>query len=201
MRADIDPRARSHLPIHHQALSLEFVEMLERRPASNQIAVGDQNARCFFVGAQNADRLAGLHHQRLIVFELRQRIDDAIERVPITRRLAAAAIDDELFRPFRDFRVEVVHQHAQRAFGLPALCVETRTPRRANGRSVRHSLPFHSRGTRLSTKTSRREAFRLSTSPRRSNHSARASNCLPFGRLNIKHKGGKVARERLQRQN
>ena len=61
LRADIDPRASGHLAIHHQALPFELVEMFERRPASNKIAVRDQHARRIFVRTQDAHRLAGLN--------------------------------------------------------------------------------------------------------------------------------------------
>ena len=53
--------------------------MFERRPASNKISVRDQHTRCVFVRTQDADRLAGLNKQRLVIFKRLERIDDAIE--------------------------------------------------------------------------------------------------------------------------
>src|SRR5665647_1615645 len=47
--------------------------------------------------------------------------DDGVEARPVARRLAGAAVDHELVRCFRDFGVEVVHEHAQGGFLLPAL--------------------------------------------------------------------------------
>ena len=73
------------------------------------------------MGAEDADRLAGLHQQRFVGFEAAQRGDDAIETVPVARGAADAAIDHELARAFGDLGVEVVHEHAQRRFGQPAL--------------------------------------------------------------------------------
>ena len=54
----------------------------------------------------------------------RKRRDDAVERLPVARRPPDAAIDDELARPFGDVGVEIVHEHAQRRFGQPALGAE-----------------------------------------------------------------------------
>ena len=67
LRADVDPRARGHLAVHHQARAIELVEMVERRPVRHQVGVGDQHARRIRVGAEDADRLARLHQQGLVV--------------------------------------------------------------------------------------------------------------------------------------
>jgi hypothetical protein len=45
----------------------------------------------------------------------------AFETLPVSRGAADAAVDDELARPLRHLRVEVVHQHPERRFGEPAL--------------------------------------------------------------------------------
>ena len=121
LAADVDPRARRHLAEHHQALAVELVEMLPGRPVRHEVGVGDQHARRVGVGAEDADRLARLHQQRLVGLELAQRRDDAVEALPVARRAADAAIDDELVRPLGDLGIEVVHQHAQRRLGQPAL--------------------------------------------------------------------------------
>ena len=81
----------------------------------HQVGVGDQDARRVGVRAEHADRLAGLDEQRLIALEAAQRRDDAVERLPIARRAADPAIDDELARPLGDVGIEIVHQHAHAA--------------------------------------------------------------------------------------
>ena len=96
LAADVDPRAGRHLAVHHQALAIELVEMLPGRPVRHEVGVGDQHARRIGMGAEHADRLAGLHQQRLVGFELAQRRDDAVEALPVARRTADAAIDHEL---------------------------------------------------------------------------------------------------------
>ena len=135
-RADIDPRARRHLAVHHQALAIELVEMLPGRPVRHQIGVGDQHARRIRMRAEHADRLAGLHQQRLILLQPAQRLDDAVEAFPVARGAADAAIDHQLLRPLRDHRVEIVHQHPQRRFGQPGFGGEFRAVRRADDAGV-----------------------------------------------------------------
>ena len=56
-----------------------------------------------------------------IALEPLQRGDDAVEALPIARGPPDAAIDHELARPLGDLGVEIVHEHAQRRFGQPAL--------------------------------------------------------------------------------
>ena len=67
LAADVDPRAGRHLAVHHQALAIELVEMLPGRPVRHEVGIGDQHARRIGMGAEHADRLAGLHQQRLVV--------------------------------------------------------------------------------------------------------------------------------------
>jgi hypothetical protein len=62
-----------------------------------------------------------LHQQGFVIFQRAQRRDDCVIAIPVARRLPASAVDDQIFGLLRDFRVEVVHQHAQRSFLLPAL--------------------------------------------------------------------------------
>src|SRR5690606_28508171 len=41
LRADVDPRAGSHLSVHRQALAIELVEVLPGRPVRNEVGIGD----------------------------------------------------------------------------------------------------------------------------------------------------------------
>jgi hypothetical protein len=45
------------------------------------------------MGAEDSDRLARLDQQGLVVFELAQAREDAVERGPVARRAADAAVD------------------------------------------------------------------------------------------------------------
>ena len=112
LAADVDPRAGSHLAEHHQAATVELVEVLPRRPLRHEIRIREQHARRIFVRAEHADRLAGLNQQRFVGVERAQRLDDAIEAFPVARGAADAAVHDQLVGILRDLGVEIVHQHA-----------------------------------------------------------------------------------------
>ena len=73
LAADVDPRPRRHLAVHHQALAIEFVEVRPRPPMRHQVGVGDQHARRIGMGFEHAHRFAGLHQQRFIAFKPPQR--------------------------------------------------------------------------------------------------------------------------------
>ena len=117
LAADIDPAARGHLAVHHQALFIELVEMLPVGPFGNQVRIGEQHARRILVRAEDADGLARLDQQRLVAFEALQRFDDPVIAFPVARGAADAAIDDEFVRRLGDVGMEVVHQHPHRRFG------------------------------------------------------------------------------------
>ena len=70
---------------------------------------------------ENPHRLAGLDKQRLIIFEIPERVDDRMIAFPISRRFAGPTIDDKVLRTLADLRVEIVHQHPQRRFLQPPL--------------------------------------------------------------------------------
>ena len=65
--ADVDPASGGHLPEHRQPLGLEPPELVPRRPARDEQRVRDQDARRALVRAEDADRLAALDEQRLVV--------------------------------------------------------------------------------------------------------------------------------------
>ena len=119
--ADVDPRAGGHLAVHRQAEVLEPAELLPVGPVADQVGVGDQHPRRPRVGPHHADRLAGLHEHRLVVLERGQGAHQRVVRLPVARRLAGAAVDDEVLGALGVLGVEVVHQHPQRRLGLPRL--------------------------------------------------------------------------------
>ncbi len=128
LAADVDPRSRGHLAEHHQALAIELVEMLPIGPARHEIGIGKQHAWGIRMGAEHPDRLPRLDEQRLVLLQRAQRAHDLLIALPVARRLADAAVDDQLPGPLGDFRIEVVHQHAQRRLREPAAAGERRAP-------------------------------------------------------------------------
>src|SRR5438874_8398456 len=87
---------------------------------TDQIGIRDQDPRGFVMGAKFSDRFAGLDKKRLVVFKPAQRTDDSFKTFPTSRRPSGAAVNDQSVRRFRDFRIEIVHQHAQGRFLVPA---------------------------------------------------------------------------------
>jgi hypothetical protein len=133
LRADVDPRAGRHLPVHRQSRGLEAAELVPRRPVRHDERVREQHARRVRVRAEAPDGLARLHEQRLVVPELLELADDHVEGRPRARRFAGAAVDDEVVRPLGHLGVEVVHQHPQRGFLLPAAAAQGRSAWSAHG--------------------------------------------------------------------
>src|SRR6185437_10685997 len=58
LRADVDPRAGCHLPVHDQSFTLELAKLVPRRPAADEIAVRNEHARRAAVSAQHTHGLA-----------------------------------------------------------------------------------------------------------------------------------------------
>ena len=94
--------------------------------------------------AKNPHGLSGLHEERFIIVQRAQGSDDGVKTFPIARGLSSAAVDDEIVGALGYVGIEIVHQHAQRGFLLPAFAGKLRTAWRANCgmRSVggRHSF-------------------------------------------------------------
>ena len=133
LAADVDPRTRGHLAKHHQAFFVELAKMFPVGPRRHQVRVGDQHAGGVLVCLENANRLAGLHQQGLVALQLGKLRNDGIEAFPVPGRLADAAIYHEVLRPLGDFRIEIIHEHAQRRLGLPAFCLQPGAGRRLDG--------------------------------------------------------------------
>jgi hypothetical protein len=120
LRADVDPRSRRHLPVHSQAERLEAAELVPVGPVGDQHGVGDEHARRPRIGTEDANRLAGLNQERLVVSKAAQCGHNGLEALPVARRFSGAAVNDEVVGPLRHLRVEIVVQHAQRRFLGPS---------------------------------------------------------------------------------
>ena len=131
--ADVDPGAGRHLAEHDQALLLPAVEVLLGGPVGDDVAVGDQHARRVLVGAEDGHRLAALHQQRLVRLQLLQAAQDGVEALPVARRLAAAAVDDQVVGVEGHLGVQVVLQHAVGGLDQPVLAGQLRAARGADG--------------------------------------------------------------------
>ena len=74
----------------------------------------------------------------------------ASKRFPTPRRPSGAAVNDQAVRRLRDVRIEIVHQHPQRGFLMPAFAACSAAARRAND-----SFPAHNFSCSLSNSPAR----------------------------------------------
>jgi hypothetical protein len=130
---DVDPAACGHLAVHREAGALELAELLPRRPVRNEVGVGDQDARHIGRGAEDANRLAALDEEGLVVGQPPELADDRVEGLPGAGGAPGAAVDDQVVRILGNLGVEVVHEHPQRRLLRPAAAGELRAARRADG--------------------------------------------------------------------
>ncbi len=72
LATDVNPRAGGHLSVHGESHSLEAIEFRVVRPVADQIGIRDQHARRFVVRPEFPHWFAGLHEERLVVFESAQ---------------------------------------------------------------------------------------------------------------------------------
>ena len=151
---DVDPRPRGHLAVHGQSERVQPSKLGPVGPFRHQVRVGDQHPRRPLVGAEDADRLARLHQQGLVVPEVAEAGHDGVERRPAAGRLAPTAVDDQLVGMLGDLRVDVVHQHPHGGLLRPRLAGE-----RCAARSVHHARTVHGPG--------HQEVLYLPVSPRR----------------------------------
>ena len=85
---DVDPGAGGHLAVHGQAGALQLAELLPGRPVGDEVGVGDQDPRGFLRRAEDADRLATLDQEGLVVLQSLELGDDGVEGLPAARRPA-----------------------------------------------------------------------------------------------------------------
>ena len=102
LRADVDPRAGRHLAVHHQALAPRARGSAPTSPtcrrgsssrsarAARRRACGTRRPACPTARAASRRRSSAL-----------QLAHDHVERLPDARRLAGAAVDDEVLRAAR----------------------------------------------------------------------------------------------------
>ena len=109
--ADVDPRAGGHLAVHGQTELFQAAELGPGGPVADQVGVGQQHPGRPLVGAQHADRPAGLHQHRLVVAQFGQGPDQRVVRRPVAGGPPGAAVHDQVLRALGHLRVEVVHQH------------------------------------------------------------------------------------------
>ena len=61
LRADVNPASRGHLPVHHQARAVQFVEFVPVVPVAYEVGIAQQHARRVLMRAKHGHRLSRLH--------------------------------------------------------------------------------------------------------------------------------------------
>src|SRR5437762_2214760 len=140
LAADVNPRARSHLSVHRQSHPLEPIELGVVVPLPDEIGVGDQDARCFIVGPEFADRLSRLNEKSFVVFELAQRSNKCIESFPASDGATRSTVNNQLIGIFCDVRIEIVHQHPHGGFLMPPFACALTAARRVDDPLSTHEL-------------------------------------------------------------
>ena len=84
------------------------------------------------MSAKDADRLSALHEQSLVVAKISELYDDRVVAFPIARCLARAAVHHQVFRTLGNIGIEIVHQHPECGFLLPAPAGNGRAARSAD---------------------------------------------------------------------
>ena len=139
--ADVDPRTGGHLSVHREPERLQATELRPGRPVGHQVGVGDQDARRPLVGLEHADRPAGLDEHGLVGLERRERAHQRVEAAPVARRLAGAAVDDQVVGALGHLGVEVVQSMRSAAsWGQPTALI-ARPPRGSNRSGAFHDPP------------------------------------------------------------
>jgi hypothetical protein len=105
LRANVNPGPGSHLPKHNQAFLVQDIEIILRCPMGHQVRICDQYARRVRVALENRHRFAGLNQQRLIIFQVAQRLEDSVKGFPIARGLSSPPIDHQILGAFGHFRI------------------------------------------------------------------------------------------------
>ena len=124
LRADVLPAAGGQAAPRDQPAALELVEDLGRRPAPDQVAVGQQHGGRARTGRQDRNRLAGLDDQRLAIAQLTQCGDDRVEALLVAGRLGVRGVDDQVLGVLGDR--EVVLEQPQDRLLAPAATAQRR---------------------------------------------------------------------------
>jgi hypothetical protein len=102
----------------------------------HQVRVGNEHARREPLRFEHRDRLSRLDEESLVVLETIESLDNFMEALPVTGRLAAAAVDDQFSGLLSNLGIEIVHQHPLRCFLNPATRGAGVAARRANRRCL-----------------------------------------------------------------
>ena len=154
LRADVDPRAGGHLPVHHQPSAFERAEVLPgalQRPTRLLFAISTRGADSCACETRPRGFPLCIKQGLVVLQEGAQRCDDRVQEcLPAPCRPPRSAVDHQVIGAFGDLWIQVVHEHAQRR---TSCCHPRRSSARSRaarapvvGQSPRAALSNHRHG-------------------------------------------------------
>src|SRR4030095_15547490 len=119
LRTNINPTPGRHLPIHRELHCFQTVKFVACCPVWHEVGVRDQHTGRMRKCPEYTASLARLNQERLVILQIAQSTDNCMKGFPAACRTAGTTVDDQFAGIFRDFLVQIVHQHAHRGFLVP----------------------------------------------------------------------------------
>jgi len=79
------------------------------------------------VRSKDSDGLPGLNQQGLVIFQASKATDYCVKGGPIAGSATGPSIHDQFIGVFCNLGIEIVHQHSERSFLVPALARDSRS--------------------------------------------------------------------------
>ena len=121
LRADIHITSGRHLSVLAYAQGVETLPVVRLGVVGDNHSVGHDDPRRIFVAGEQPQRMAGVHHQRLLVAHCGQILHHQAVLGPVLENGSVSAVNDELVRMLGHAGVQVVLDHRHNGRGLPAL--------------------------------------------------------------------------------
>ena len=122
LRADVLPGPRGEPAPGHEPGTLQLVEARRSCEAAHEVAVGHHHQRRDLAGGQHANRLAGLHHQRLTLPEDLEDAHDSLVGGAVAGRLRMRGVDHEIVGALG--QLEVVLEQSEDGLLTPATAAQ-----------------------------------------------------------------------------
>ena len=111
LRADVHPAASCHLTIVGHAHFFRNFPVLHIVVFTDQEAISDDNARCFWFGFEESERVARFYNQGLMVCHDFQVFLDQVVLHPVSADRSSFSVGNQFIRIKSDFKAQVVVNH------------------------------------------------------------------------------------------
>ena len=119
LRTDIHVGAGGHLAILAHAQGVKPLPIIRLGVVRYDHSVGHHHPRRIFMAWEQAERMAGVHHQRLLVSHGGKVLHGQQVLRPILENRSVAAVDYEFVRMLRNPRIQIVLDHRHNGCRLP----------------------------------------------------------------------------------